>query len=1157
MAAREVPAVPARPERRPERRSVWRAADPPVPEPDERLEAEADRFAERYASLAPGAVRPLPRPLAAASPTGDAGAPLDPATRAAMEPRLGWDLSRVRVHTGPAAAASAAALDARAYTAGGHIVLGDGARPGSDAGRRLLAHELAHVAQQARGEGAGRIHRKPLPPAAAPAGRRARGGGKPFELRVTREMDPAELLRHFVRKYYETTDEREVERRLPWWHWEKPGGLAAGADDVRRGRIWLTVTDATQAALDRLPQEEQDRINAEADARFWRRSGLPEGTKLGGGPQDAVLRARWLGARADVTWEHAQLRELQALPEDVRRILFAGDRPLVPEDYERALGLARRLKALTPAQRAAYLDRVNGSTGDWDELDASIGRFEDRERLREADAQRTEEAASALFGCEDLYRLWRQRNTTRRDAVRGGPYVAYQPGLERRATEAAALFEESLARHGFRDEQAFLDAMAVYRLRFRTEAVDIALDLLDHYDHLLYVERGRLQGPGYVASLVSGIAASGAPGLYARAARSESTARSIRAGADPESSFERNRAAAQAGGYQREALSLRDSAQRAVLSAGGGDPLLDPGRLGRGTDLEKLSGLDEAGARAYLLGVLDARLADTARARQEFTGDPERVYSLPDLVRATKEHLGTDGGTVYGWIVDDHAEEVRRSHVFTAVVLGILALVLAALVPVGGWVAAVALLGTSVLSAYQAGQALEEYRAQSADYRLSFIEDEPSLLWVGVAVAAAAVDLGVSAVVLFKASAKALSTLEGPLRELAAASDAESAAARYRTLVARIDEAEGLEQAVKEALKSRAAAARGLDLVVGEVHGSPMIFTGIADPRLLRRGLFHLVRLGANTFTKLRKEKQLLDLLGDVTKLSGAARGELEAAFSEVKQIVSLGKARRMDEATLLEFVDRSAAARKAGGSGEFESIVADMRAWHPPTQEQHDAEKALVDAWEELRALRQTREELLAELRAGPKTASGAPDHARIDELRDSFEGLDDVVRRGRDGRTWVEQGAVSRARQRVLAAEAAAETARVSPVKRMRAVFDGSPERAEVAASGTADRVGTLRSPSEKLAVDHVVSLDRMSQMEGFTKLKAVERERLAVRKDNLVLMDSSANSSKGAHSWSSWEYSSNYYTDPAQIAHWKGRDAELTATIQKWILDTVRGR
>ncbi|MDH6540193.1 DUF4157 domain-containing protein [Streptomyces sp. SPB4] len=1153
MAAREVPAVPARPERR----SVWRAADPPVPEPDERLEAEADRFAERYASLAPGAVRPLPRPLAAASPTGDAGAPLDPATRAAMEPRLGWDLSRVRVHTGPAAAASAAALDARAYTAGGHIVLGDGARPGSDAGRRLLAHELAHVAQQARGEGTGRIHRKPLPPAAAPAGRRARGGGKPYKLHVAQEMNPAELLRHFVRKYYETTDEREVERRLPWWQWEKPGGLAAGADDVRRGSIWLTVHDATRAALDRLPQEEQDRINAEADARFWRRSGLPEGTKLGTGPEDAVLRARWLGARADVTWEHAQLRELQALPEDVRRILFAGDRPLVPEDYERALALARRLTALTPAQRAAYRDRVNGSTGDWDELDASIGRFEDRERLREADAQRTEEAASALFGCEDLYRLWRARNTARQEAVQAGPYAGYRPELLRGVAEAGARFEESLARHGFAGEQAFLDVMAVYRLRFRDEAVDLALRVLDHYDHLLYEERGRLRAPGYVASLVSGIAASGAPGLYARAARADSTAQAIRAGADPESSFERNRAAAQAGGYRREAASLRDSAQRAVLSAGGGDPLLDPARLGRGTDLERLSGLDEAGAREYLLGVLDARLADTARARHEFTGDPERVYSLPELVRATKEHLGTDGGTVYGWIVDDHVEEVRRSHVFTAVVLGILALVLAALVPVGGWVAAVALLGTSALSVYQAGQALEEYRTQSADYRLSFIEDEPSLLWVGVAVAAAAVDLGVSAVVVLKASAKALSTLEGPLRELAAASDAESAAARYRTLVARIDEAEGLDRAVKEALKSRAAAARGLDLLAGEIHSKPMMITGMAEPGLLRRGLFHLVRLGADTFTKLRREKQLLDLLGDVTKLSGAARAELEAAFSEVKRIVSVGKARRMDEATLLEFVDRSAAARKAGGSSEFESIIADMRAWHPQQQEQEAAEKALVKAWGDLRSRQQTRDALLAELRAGPKTASGAPDLAKVEELKDSFGGLDDVVRHDRDGRTYVKQGLISQARQKVLAAEAAAEKARVSPVKRMRAVFDGSRERAEVAASGTADRVGTLRAPSEKLAVDHVVSLDRMSQMEGFTKLKAVERELLAVRKDNLVLMDFSANSSKGPRSWSAWEYSSNYYADPADIARWKARDAELTAKIQKWILDTVRGR
>jgi hypothetical protein len=78
------------------------------------------------------------------------GRPLDAATRAYMEPRFGHDFGHVRVHTDAHAAQSAAAVHARAYTVGHHIVMGGGEyRPGATDGRRLLAHELGHVIQQA------------------------------------------------------------------------------------------------------------------------------------------------------------------------------------------------------------------------------------------------------------------------------------------------------------------------------------------------------------------------------------------------------------------------------------------------------------------------------------------------------------------------------------------------------------------------------------------------------------------------------------------------------------------------------------------------------------------------------------------------------------------------------------------------------------------------------------------------------------------------------------------------------------------------------------------------------------------------------------------------------------------------------------------------
>lgn len=72
------------------------------------------------------------------------GQPLDSATRAFMEPRFGHDFSSVRLHTGGAARSSTADLGALGYTVGSHIVLRD-----ESPSPALLAHELAHVVQQA------------------------------------------------------------------------------------------------------------------------------------------------------------------------------------------------------------------------------------------------------------------------------------------------------------------------------------------------------------------------------------------------------------------------------------------------------------------------------------------------------------------------------------------------------------------------------------------------------------------------------------------------------------------------------------------------------------------------------------------------------------------------------------------------------------------------------------------------------------------------------------------------------------------------------------------------------------------------------------------------------------------------------------------------
>ncbi len=96
-----------------------------VNRPDDSFEQEADRLAERVTQ------------------GGDSD-----------ETGSRYDFSGVRIHADAAAAESARAVGALAYTAGRDVVFAAGQyAPASAAGRELLAHELTHVVQQG-GEGA-------------------------------------------------------------------------------------------------------------------------------------------------------------------------------------------------------------------------------------------------------------------------------------------------------------------------------------------------------------------------------------------------------------------------------------------------------------------------------------------------------------------------------------------------------------------------------------------------------------------------------------------------------------------------------------------------------------------------------------------------------------------------------------------------------------------------------------------------------------------------------------------------------------------------------------------------------------------------------------------------------------------------------------------
>ncbi len=120
---------------------------------------EATSAATRVAARPPPeahSVAPQPRDVEARL---QGGATLAPTTRERLERSFGRSFADVRVHTGAEAAAVTQDLRADALTVGAQLAFAPGQyRPGTAAGDHLIAHELAHVAQQGGSGGEVQTH---------------------------------------------------------------------------------------------------------------------------------------------------------------------------------------------------------------------------------------------------------------------------------------------------------------------------------------------------------------------------------------------------------------------------------------------------------------------------------------------------------------------------------------------------------------------------------------------------------------------------------------------------------------------------------------------------------------------------------------------------------------------------------------------------------------------------------------------------------------------------------------------------------------------------------------------------------------------------------------------------------------------------------------
>jgi hypothetical protein len=673
-----------------------------------------------------------------------------------------------------------------------------------------------------------------------------------FSVRVTRAMDARELLVEFAvqSRSAEGLTRRQAEAGIAsgeiYWvddHGDPipiEQGPTVSAEDVAQGYKLLTrfavgVTPMSGEELENLrkefwalDEEDEAEINEQTNAEFWEQTSYKVGERLDPkhDANDALMAQDWLRLRAHIVERRAEylaqpanLRRTlwEMTPPDVRPFLFSekGQAELHPKDFDTALRVAQRIAGLSAAERAEYLARVQGTTTDWRQFEASIELYMTERELRGEVAEEREGTMTALFGLDDLYVAYTEwLDALAMRGQRGGAMAIWSA---RRALEDAMRphgFESIDEVHGF-----FEPRIAAFEQAFETEALLVADEMLDRYRHVLWVEKERLLEPEELKMFFGEVTA---------------------AGDDLEPLAERWPL-------------LRDEELR--------------------DDLEGVMNAPRA-LEIVLFHISETRraIAETERNLRE---DPDLIYGFDVLFDHAMAAEGVQSGSIYHRIVLRRKEQIEDDERLKSIMLAILAVAAGLLTGGGGTVAVIGAATAAAISAYQVLEEFRRYEMESAAHDAGLLSDDPTVAWLIVAVVGAGLDLAAAAKAV-RSLATAARTFDetGDVVRLTAEYDdvMRSADADARRL---LQEARARVLAAAEAEAQYRHAWRQVLLPAHRIN-DVLSATGESFGRLVY-AVYATIKYHSRSLGAFLKTREARALLGDLALNPSAHKGELAA----------------------------------------------------------------------------------------------------------------------------------------------------------------------------------------------------------------------------------------------------------------------------------------
>lgn len=567
--------------------------------------------------------------------------------------------------------------------------------------------------------------------------------------------------------------------------------------------------------------------------------------------------------------EHTIEKEAEALSPDKKQFIRDAANAT---DYIQNTRILDLLKQLSEEEITDYKSKVSKETNDLAAIEESLKAYIQERDKNLKNRDELETVKTKLYGLEKLYDQYIKylgiSPTTNIGSIKE-PLIVDNPNYSFAEKELT----EVMKANGFASIKEFEDYIRRYESAFETETVRIGVEMLQHYKHTLYQEEKKLNDTIFLDRLSQSIIKSGAQEDYETGKSIKSNSKKVlEHGISYTDQQEYNLGQSKINNANKSISLL--SSQTPLVN----DPDFDKeefAEISNKTDLKE-----------FLNEYIISQNEKVDSVINNITENPEHIYELDNLFKASYEKQHIEKGSIYDRIITAKYDRLKGLKILLAICEGIFALAL--IVVTWGAATPVVIAGGALSLAVSidvAYNTIKEYKDNKEFHDVGLLSDDPSLVWVVVAIAGVALDAAALGAVL--KSAKPIAAAGKAFNE---AEDATSAIVKLESDLAKI---EGLEERVQLNIVRQAELETKLNsamqLARVEMSTANMGINFNALPQLTRAAYYSIKKgvIGFENFVLQLKAMKIIDTFED---LSAEEKLILKQAFEDGKEINALDK---------------------------------------------------------------------------------------------------------------------------------------------------------------------------------------------------------------------------------------------------------------------------